>query len=77
MQNQDIDVAPTGGPAGQGAVLEIEAKIGRLIDKSLTDRIRVPVRTETIFDRNNPSLHTYFESSMTEVRGTLACLLPY
>ena len=68
MQNQEIGVAPSGGAAGKGAVLEIEAKIGRLIDKNTMDRIRIPVITETVFDRNDPNYRTIFESSMTEVR---------
>lgn len=72
MENKEIGVAPAGGPAGHGAVLEIEAKIGRLMDKNTNVRVHIPVRTETIFDRNYPSLQTYFESSMTEVRGTIA-----
>ena len=67
MQNQDIGVAPAGGGAGKGAVLEIEAKIGRLVDKNTMDRLRIPVMTETLFDRNDPNYRTTFESSMTEV----------
>ena len=72
MQNQDVGVTPAGGGAGKGAVLEIEAKIGRLIDKNTMDRLRIPVMTETIFDRNDPNYRTNFESSMTEVCRLLA-----
>ena len=68
MQNQEISVAPSGGAAGKGAVLEIEAKIGRLIDNNTMDRLRIPVMTETVFNRNDPNYRTSFESSMTEVR---------
>ena len=75
MQNQDTGVSPAGGPTGQGAVLEIEAKIGRLVDYTTNQRIYLPVRTEAIFDRNNPSLRTRFESSMTEVRTSQVCSL--
>ncbi|KAG8533083.1 uncharacterized protein KY384_001866 [Bacidia gigantensis] len=68
MQHLEIGVAPAGGSAGGGAVLEIEAKIGRLIDKNTMDRISIPVMTETVFNRNSPSHRTHFESSMTELQ---------
>ncbi|KAL8767293.1 MAG: hypothetical protein Q9209_006131 [Squamulea sp. 1 TL-2023] len=47
-------------------MVEIEAKIGQITDKDTNARVRIPVMTETLLDRNNPSLHTKFESSMTE-----------
>ena len=67
LQNHQIGVAAAGGAAGRGAVLEIEAKIGRIIDKNTTDRLRLPVLTETVFNRNDIEKRTTFESSMSEV----------
>lgn len=64
----NIGVGPAGGLAGQGAVLEIEAKIGRLIDRSTMDRLRLPVETECVVSRSDPNMRINFESSMTEVR---------
>ena len=52
---------------GEGAVLEIEAKIGQLVDKNTNDRIRLPVMTESVVCKNDPNLRIAFESSMTEV----------
>ena len=64
---QGIGVGPAGGSASNGAVLEIEAKIGRLIDQHTNDRIRLPVATECIVSLTDPNLRINFESSMTEV----------
>ena len=61
--------------------LEIEAKLGRIIDVSTNDRIRLPVQTETgsfpllplelmtvvVTDTSEFNFHTRFESNMTEV----------
>lgn len=66
MQNPEIGVLPLGGSSQGGAVLEIEAKLGRLIDKGTNDRISIPVMTEAILNRNSPNIRTAFESSMTE-----------
>ena len=68
LVNDSIGVAPAGSSAGRGAVLEIEAKIGRIIDKNTMDRLHLPVMTETVLNRNDPNMRTNFESSMTEVR---------
>ncbi|KAI9885437.1 MAG: hypothetical protein M1823_002743 [Watsoniomyces obsoletus] len=48
------------------AQLEIEAKLGQLIDKNTNERIRLPVLTECIFNKDHPSWRTAFRSSMTE-----------
>ena len=64
----DIGVAPIGGAAGSGAVIEIEAKIGQLIDKNTNDRLQLPTMTECIVSKDDPSLRVAFKSSMTEVR---------
>lgn len=63
----DVGVAPAGGGRGLGAVLEIEAKIGQLIDLNTNDRLQLPVMTECVLDHQNPNMRTAFKSSMTEV----------
>lgn len=63
----DIGVGAAGGTASQGAVLEVEAKIGRLIDRNTNDRLRLPVMSECVVSHSDPNLRIQFESSMTEV----------
>ncbi|KAL8849712.1 MAG: hypothetical protein Q9221_005322 [Calogaya cf. arnoldii] len=56
----------------QGPILdmiEIEAKIGHVVDKDTDARIRLPGRTEVMIDHNDPSLRTTFRSSMTEANA--------
>ncbi len=53
-------------PAG-GAVFEIEAKLGEIHNMEEGRRIRLPVITETIFDKNGFGPPTRFESSMNVV----------
>ena len=65
---EDVGVGPAGGAAGQGAVLEIEAKIGQLIDKNTNDRLRLPVISECVISQSDPNVRVAFKSSMTEVR---------
>ena len=64
---EDVGVGPAGGAADQGAVLEIEAKIGQLMDKNTNDRIRIPVLNECVVSHTDPNLKIAFKSSMTEV----------
>ena len=59
-----MDVGVTPSAPGQ---LEIEAKLGQLIDRNTNERVRLPVQTECIFNKDHPSWHTAFRSSMTEV----------
>lgn len=63
----DVGAGPAGGGPGQGAVLEIEAKIGQLIDKNTNDRLRLPVMSECVVSKDDPNLRVTFKSSMTEV----------
>ncbi|KAL8991936.1 MAG: hypothetical protein Q9169_007519 [Polycauliona sp. 2 TL-2023] len=49
-------------------MIEIEAKIGHIIDKDTDCRIKIPANTETMLDPANPSLRTTFRSSMTEAQ---------
>ena len=61
------DVAAGSAGANQGAVLEIEAKLGQLIDKNTNDRLRLPVMSECIISKGDPNLRHIFKSSMTQV----------
>lgn len=70
VRRDDVGVGPAGGGAGMGAVFEIEAKIGQLIDRHTNDRLSLPVVSECVLSANDPDLRTTFKSSMTEVRFT-------
>ena len=70
----DVGVVSNHGVHSQDAVLEIEAKIGQIIDRNTNDRLRIPVMSECVLCRNDPSIRTTFKSSMTEVSHDL-CLL--
>ena len=67
VMRNDVGVALAGGGKAQGAVLEIEAKLGQLIDKNTNERIRIPVMSECVVCRADPNLRIAFKSSMTEV----------
>lgn len=65
---KDLGAGPAGAAAtGQGAILEVEAKLGQLVDKNRGERLRLPVMTECVISRDDPSLRISFESSMTLV----------
>lgn len=64
----DVNVGPAGGGSTAGAVIEIEAKIGQLIDKNTNTRLRLPVTTECVINKDDPSLRVNFKSSMTEAQ---------
>lgn len=73
VRRRDIGVGNTGGSApGQGAVIEIEAKLGKLIDRNRGARLHLPVMTECVLDREDPGLRVSFESSMTLVSFAFA-----
>lgn len=67
VMRDGVGVAPAGGGKIEGAVLEIEAKVGQIIDKNTDERLRLPVMTECVLDKSEPSVRTIFRSSMTEV----------
>jgi mRNA capping enzyme, beta chain len=50
---------------GSGAILEIEAKLGKIVDKERGGRLRLPVMTECVL--NTGEYRTAFESSMSLV----------
>lgn len=64
-----IDVTGIGETSHSGAVLEIEAKLGRIIDRDRRERLRLPVVTECVLsrDRREYPYRLTFESSMTVV----------
>ena len=65
VERIDVGLVHQAGLAG--AQLEIEAKLGQLVDKNTNDRLRLPILTESIFNKDHPSWRTTFRSSMTEV----------
>lgn len=52
---------------GLGAVIEIEAKLGQIMDKDRGHRLRLPIGTECILQTENSGFRTAFESSMSLV----------
>jgi mRNA capping enzyme, beta chain len=57
-------------PPTDGAVFEIEAKLGEIHNIEEGRRVRLPVMTETIFDKTQFGAPTRFESSMNVVSYT-------
>lgn len=72
VARKDIGVSSLGGASnGKGTVLEVEAKLGRFIDRDRRTRFKLPVATETVFVKELTGAHLQFESYMTLVRCTL------
>lgn len=64
----DVGAGPAGSSAaGQGAIIEVEAKMGRHIDLDRGDRLLLPIMTESILNKENSRIRTSFESSMSSV----------
>ncbi|KAJ5173043.1 hypothetical protein N7492_005636 [Penicillium capsulatum] len=62
----DVAVGPAGSAAaGQGTIIEIEAKLGHVIDADTRERLNLPVLTECVINRESPRFRTSFESNMT------------
>lgn len=55
------------GAVGQGTVIEVEAKLGHIIDMDSRDRIQLPISTESVMNKENGRFRTSFESKMTVV----------
>ena len=72
---EDVGAGPAGGGAEKGAILEIEAKIGQLIDKNTNDRLRLPVMTDCVVSKDDPNLRINFKSSMTEVGPSILMVI--
>ncbi|QKX53690.1 uncharacterized protein TRUGW13939_00770 [Talaromyces rugulosus] len=63
---KDLAAGAAGAAAtGSMATLEIEAKLGRLVDKDRGERLRLPIMTECIIHREGSGFRTAFESSMS------------
>lgn len=58
---------PGGIACENNGQLEIEAKLGRIIDKKTNKRLYLPIKTESVIDDTPTGLDVAFESSMTEV----------
>ncbi|RAL05978.1 putative mRNA capping nucleoside-triphosphatase [Aspergillus ibericus CBS 121593] len=62
----DAIAAPAGAAAaGQMPIIEVEAKLGQLIDMDRGERMVLPIMTETVVNKDNPRFRTAFESTMT------------
>lgn len=73
MRN-DVNAGPAGSAAaGQGTIIEIEAKLGHIIDMDSRDRIHLPILTESVLNRENARVRTSFESKMTVVSRFPTC----
>lgn len=65
----DVGAGPAGSSAaGQGAIIEVEAKLGRHIDMDRGDRLLLPIMTESILNKENSRIRTSFESSMSSAQ---------
>lgn len=68
VMRNDVAAGPAGSAAaGQGAIIEVEAKLGHVIDKDRSERLQLPVLTESVVNRENSQFRTSFESSMSIV----------
>lgn len=64
----DAIAAPAGAAAaGQMPIIEVEAKLGQLIDMDRGERMVLPILTESVVNKDNPRFRTAFESTMTVV----------
>ncbi|KAI9762784.1 MAG: mRNA-capping enzyme subunit beta [Chaenotheca gracillima] len=68
VERGDVGAGAAGSVPGAGGQLEIEAKLGQLIDKTTNDRLRLPIMTEAIVNNADPGMRTMFKSSMTETQ---------
>lgn len=67
VMRTDVGAGAAGSAAvGQGAVIEIEAKLGHLMDMDRRERLVLPILTEGVINRES-RLRTSFESNMTVV----------
>ncbi|EAW10318.1 putative mRNA capping nucleoside-triphosphatase [Aspergillus clavatus NRRL 1] len=62
----DATAGPAGTAAvGQGTIIEVEGKLGHIIDMDRGERVNLPILTESVINKENPRFRTAFESSMT------------
>ncbi|KAL4946692.1 hypothetical protein BDV06DRAFT_182128 [Aspergillus oleicola] len=65
----DAMAGPAGASAvGHGAIIEVEAKLGQIIDLDRRDRILLPIQSECVIDKENSRFRTSFESNMTQAQ---------
>ncbi|KAJ5610579.1 hypothetical protein N7510_007298 [Penicillium lagena] len=65
LRNDVAAGAAGSAAAGQGAIIEVEAKLGRILDMDRSERLNLPILTESVINRKNPMLRTSFESNMS------------
>lgn len=75
VMRSDVGAGAAGSAAaGQGAIIEVEAKLGHLMDMDRRERLVLPVLTEGVINRES-RLRTSFESNMTVVSNhTFWCI---
>ncbi|PTU24082.1 hypothetical protein P175DRAFT_0497195 [Aspergillus ochraceoroseus IBT 24754] len=65
----DAMAGPAGSlSAGSGAIIEVEAKLGHLVDLDRGERLSLPILTESVISRDNPRFRTSFQSNMTQAQ---------
>ncbi|KAF7714441.1 Uncharacterized protein PECH_002199 [Penicillium ucsense] len=65
VMRTDVAVDATGSAAaGAGTIVEIEAKLGHVVDQDRRERLVLPVLTESVINRDS-RVRTAFESNMT------------
>ena len=68
VMRTDVNAGVPGSAAvGQGTIIEVEAKLGHIIDMDSRDRILLPILTESVINKENGRFRTSFESKMTVV----------
>ncbi|KAJ5090613.1 hypothetical protein N7532_009297 [Penicillium argentinense] len=66
VARNDVGAGPAGAAAsGQGAIIEVEAKLGHIIDQDRRERLNLPIKTEAVINREMAGFRTSFESNMT------------
>ncbi|KAJ5935279.1 hypothetical protein N7466_004826 [Penicillium verhagenii] len=66
VMRNDVGAGSAGSAAaGQGTIIEIEGKLGHVMDMDRGERLNLPILTETVVNRDIPRFRTSFESSMT------------
>ncbi|KAL4974863.1 CYTH-like domain-containing protein [Aspergillus desertorum] len=63
LRNDAVAGPPGATAQGQGAIVEVEAKLGHIIDLDRGERLRLPILTESVITRER--IRTSFESNMT------------
>lgn len=68
VMRNDVNAGPAGSAAGgQGAIIEVEAKFGHIMDMERGERLHLPILTESVVNRDDPRFRTSFDSNMSIV----------